>query len=568
MDQKLYPLAEEKLKASFEKDPNFLPALVKLTSLMYRNMMYVKALDLARRALAIDTHDGSANFYYGLVNASLNHVSDAKDGFSLATLDPQYRSAAYTELSRLYLKEKRFQKAIDYAKKAEEYNRFNMEALQLQALCFRFLNDPSGEAEALKCILSFDPLNHFARFENYLVNPEDENREEFISLIRNELPYETFMDLAVWYYNAGCISETEKVLSLSPVTPEVTFWLAFLNNEKVDCSGINPEFSFPFRSETAFVLEQLLAGQHDWMLKYQLALIYHDRNRLEECRLLFSSCGDLPDFAPFYVSRAEVFKGIDEEQCETDLIKALSLNGHWRYVRMLTNHYIDQRHYDKALSITEPFYQEHPENYILGMTHAKTLIFNNMYEETDRVLAQIEIIPYEGATDGHELHREVKLMQAVRLLEKNNARAALKFIDEARDWPENLGVGKPYSEDIDTRLEDWMSYLCFVQLKKTQEAVQLLNSIIQFEPKVESTVRNFFPSNAIITAWAYQKLNRNNDAVQWLDNQIKEFPDQELIIWSRALFENDDTYLLNDSDKDVNTRLIERLIQNKLITSS
>lgn len=559
MDQKNYPLAEEKLQAAIDKDHNYLPALVKMAELKYRNMLYEKALELAKRALSIDTHDGSANYFYGLINARLGLITDAKDGFDMATLSSEYRSAAYTELSRLYLRERNFEKALGYAKRAVDYNRYNIDALQLQAIICRYKNDLPGEDDILKCILSYDPLNHFARFEKYLLKPDEETKLRFISLIRNELPQETLMELAVWYYNAGSIPDAEKILSLSTATPEVTYWLGFLHHNKIDCSAIDPAFSFPFRSETAFVLEQLLAGQDDWLLKYHLALIYKDRNRIAECNNLFASCGDEPDFAPFYASRAGLFKGTDDTKCETDLKKALALDNQWRYHLLLAEFYIDHLQNDKALRITEAFYRSHPGHFIMGMQYAKTLILNKKYEAADKILAGLTIIPYEGATDGHELYREAKLMQAALLLKKNNSRAALKFIDQARLWPENLGVGKPYPEDIDTRMEDWMNYLCLVQQKKTADAEKMLNRIILFDPRVENTVWNFSPSNALITAWAYEKLNRRNDAVQWLNRQIREFPDHKLLLWGKAMFEQDKSFVLKETEKDVNARIIEQL---------
>ena len=559
MDQKLYPLAEVKLQASLQKDHNYLPALIKMAELKYRNLQYAEALELAKKALSIDTQEGGTNYYYGLVNAKLGNIIDAKDGFDIATLSAEYRSAAYTQLSRIYLKEKNFEKALGYTERAIDYNRYNVEALQLQAVICRKQNDLNRATTVLNTILSFDPLNHFSRFEKYLINPVEETKTQFTSLIRNELPYETYMELAVWYYNSGCTSESEKVLTLSPLTPEKLYWLSFLQQKKVNCADIRPGNSFPFRSETAFVLEKLLTGQDDWLLKYHLALIYKDRNRVEECIKLLVSCGDNPDYAPFYASRAEILKGKDDSQCEKDLIRALSLDNQWRYHLLLANYYNNHRQYDNALTITEAFYKSHPLDYIMGPLHAKTLLLNRKYKEADALLTKINIIPIEGATEGHEMYREAKLMQAAQLMQKNNFKAALKFISEARHWPENLGVGQPYIEDIDMRLENWMNYLCFRQLKRTSEADDMLKFIIRFQPRIENTVRNFLPSNALVTAWAFEKLNMTDEANNWLESQIMNFPNSRLLLWSKAKFVKDNTLVLSENEKDANARIIDQL---------
>ena len=116
MDQKMYPRAEEKLKAAFELDHNHIPTLLRLAELNLRNLRYTDALEFATRALSIDTHDGEANYYYGLINDRLGNITDAKDGYSIATLSSEYRSAAYTGLSRLFLKENDYTRALNMPK--------------------------------------------------------------------------------------------------------------------------------------------------------------------------------------------------------------------------------------------------------------------------------------------------------------------------------------------------------------------------------------------------------------------------------------------------------------------
>ncbi|HAM09510.1 MAG TPA: DUF5107 domain-containing protein [Bacteroidales bacterium] len=561
MDQKMYPHAEEKLKAAIKLDHNHIPSLLRMAELKLRNLQYKEALEFATRALSIDTHDGETNYYYGLVNDRLGNITDAKDGYSIATLSSEYRSAAYTGLSRLYLKENDYARALGYAWRAVDYNRYNIEALQLQAVINR-KNGDIGKAESvLKTILAFDPLNHFSGFEKYLMKNDEMSKKAFVSLIRNELPYETFMELAVWYYNAGCTDEAAKVLALSPATAETEYWLSFLQNKKVNFEAIKPAYSFPFRWELAQVIEKLLSSQDNWLLKFHLALIYKDRNRIEESVSLITSCGDTPDFAPFYAVRAELLRGKDDIQCEKDLKKALSIDNQWRYQQYMANYYISNRQYDKALEITGPFYKSHPGDFRMGTIHARALLLSKKYREADALLTKLNIIPVEGATGGREMYREAKLMQAVGLMEKKNYNGALKFIKQADLWPENLGVGKPYEEDIDMRLENWMSYLCLTGLKKSPEAQTKLDVIIKFRPGIENTVRNFLPSNAIITAWTYEKMDRKDEGLKWLDSQIAAFPKSKLIEWSKAVFTNDSGFFLNEGDKDANARIIEQLMK-------
>lgn len=562
MDQKMYAKAEEKLTEALRKDRNYLPALVKTAELLYRNMRYDEALKMASRALSINTHAGDANYFYGTINEQLGNITDAKDGFSLAALTPEYRSAAYTGLSRLYSKEGNFDKSIIYAGKAIDYNRYNIDALMLQAAGLRHSGARVEAESILRTILSYDPLNHFAYFENYCWKKTAEAMNQFTSLVRNELPAETYAELAIWYYNAGYPDLAKEVFSLSPPGAEAAFWLAFLQNKKVNSAEIDPRLTFLFRSETAMVIEHLLKFQSDWLLKYQLALIYKDRNRINESKALLLACGNEPDYAPFYATRFVILKDSDQVQSIKDIQKALELDPvQWRYHKLLTEYYIDHQQFDAALSVIAPFYKSHPDHYIMGMLYAKTLMLNKKYQDADMLLTKLKIIPFEGATEGKALYREAKLMIALQEMKKNNFRKAQAYIDQSRLWPVNLGVGKPYDNEIDSRLEDWMEYLCSRKLKK-ENGEKLLDHILKFTPRIDNTISNFIPSNALVSAWAIEKREGRSKAIAWIDQQITAYPRFQIVLqWSKGVFENrDSTGALPESNKDAGVRILESLL--------
>ncbi|MBW7890079.1 MAG: DUF5107 domain-containing protein [Chitinophagaceae bacterium] len=561
MDQKMFVSAEEKLREALVRDGNFLPAVVKMAELMYRNMRYTEALEWATRAISIDTHAGDANYFYGIINLQLGNLIDAKDGLSIAALTPEYRSAAYTGLSRLFIKQKDFYRSIEYAGKAVDYNRFNIEALMLEAVALRSVKDKTKAEDALNTILSYDPLNHFAYFEKYTWEKSEATRSNFTSLIRNELPAETFAELAIWYYNAGFSEQAKEVFSLSNKSAESAIWLAFLQNKKVNTSDIDPALVFLFRSETAMALEALLTQQQDWFLKYQLALIYKDRSRDDECRRLLRSCGDEPDYAPFYATRSLIFRDADPAQSLRDIQKAVQLDrNQWRYYKMLAEYYIEENQPADALRTVEPFFKSHSDNYILGMLYVKTLMLNKRYKEADLLLSKLNIIPFEGATEGKSLYREAKLMLALEEMKKKNYKKAQAYVTQSRLWPENLGVGKPYDDEIDSRLEDWMDYLCSNKLKKPG-GDELLDHILKFTPRIDNTIRNFIPSNALVSAWAIEKREGRDKALEWIDGQIVAYPRfRPVLQWSKHVFESGKAASLPESMKDAGSGILEALL--------
>ncbi len=561
MDQKNYSVAEQKIEASLRKDSNFLPALVKMSELLYRNMRYKEALQYALHALSIDTHDGAANYFYGLINSALDNIVDAKDGFDLASLSYEYRSAAFTQLSRIYLQEKNYIRAIHYGQKALDYNRYNMEALQLLAVIHRKQNDRVKATEVLNTILIQDPLSNFVSFEKYNWEPSDLIKKQIISQVRNELPHETYLQAGIWYYNAGLLKEAENVFLMCPPSTEGSYWLSFLQEKPLNFSSLKPDFVFPFRSETADLLNRFLSKEDHWILKYHLALIYLNKNRIHEARELLGRCGNRPDYAAFYATRAAINKETPGAKTLEDLQKALSLDNQWRYHKLLTEFLVDLKQYDKALDIVEAYYRSHKGDYIMGMLYAKTLLLNKKYKETHEVLSKLQIIPFEGATDGRELYREAKLMQAVDFLQQKKYSKATALIDQSKLWPDNLGVGKPYDEDIDLRLEQWMNYLAINKTAKADQAKSLLEQITQFVPSVENTISNFQASNALVTGWAFRELQQTAQGNEWLNNQIRQFPNNKLLLWSKAKLENKNDTTYSAIAGNANVRILEQLMK-------
>ena len=52
------------------------------------------------------------------------------------------------------------------------------------------------------------------------------------------------------------------------------------------------------------------------------------------------------------------------------------------------------------------------------------------------------------------------------------------MIDKSKEWPENLGVGKPY--DVDTRIQDYLNVYCLEKMNKAGETAGLKKSIVDY----------------------------------------------------------------------------------------
>ncbi|MDL2142042.1 DUF5107 domain-containing protein [Flavobacterium tructae] len=554
-----YIKAEEKLTACLQKDPNYAPALADLAILQIRKFQYREALHSASKALSIDTYHPAANYYYGLANLHLGNTTDAKDGFDIAAASVEFRSSAYTALSKIYFRENDLPKAAEYAEKSLRNNQDNLESLQLLAVLSRLQNNKSRAVEILNTINNVDPLNHFVGFEKYLWDLSEASKQHFTALIQNEMPQQTYLELGIWYTQLGRKEEALKVLSLALPNAEIVYWKAYLENKVVDLSKLQPDNSFPFRGETAQILEKLIKTNNQWQLKYHLALIEWNRDNVSKAKELFLQCANLPIDPAFYGAKASLFKN-DPQLVLSSLQQAIKIDGQsWRYPKLLTEYYIAQKQFDKALATAAPFYKKHPQNYLMGMLYAKTLLLNKKYTVADAFLTQLEILPFEGATAGRQLYHEAKLMQALAEMKNKQYKKALQLISDAKLWPENLGVGKPYDEDIDERLENWLNYQCYMSLGDADKAKSALQNIIAFNPKVDNTVMNFLPANQLITAWAIEKTSSEQKAEEWLQKQARLYPDNKIVQWTFETFRKKQSNILTEEEKDGEVRIIEKL---------
>lgn len=534
LNQRFYVTAGEKFWKCLHKDPNYLPALSAMSMLKFRNLAYDSALHYARHALSIDTYDPAANYYYGQINLRLGNMADAKDGFGIAALSMEYRDAAFTSLSKVFFSEGDLSKAVYYARKALEFNARNVEAIQIVALAAR-LNKERGTAdESLARLAAINPLNHFIRFEVHRWESSDATASAFKSLIRNEFASETYLQLAEWYYSLGQTKEALSVLALAPTNPEVSYWIAYFRSELKDkealswlenADKLSPDLVFPFRETSRKVFTWAAQNSQSWKPKYYLALVHWSRNDLDPARKLFSACGN-PDYAPFYAARAAL---MNNDQYAAEVQQAAKLDPReWRYGKLLVNHHIETKNYDQALATAKEYNRKFPQDFRISMLLAKSLLLTKQYKACSDLLDKITILPYEGATDGKQLYAEAWVMQAIDQTKRGKYREATASINRARQWPDRLGVGKPYDSDIDDRAETYLEAL-ILEKSKSVDADKKWQAVITNKTGSQN-------ANMLLTALALKKVGRGEEGEKLLMDWKKEQPDSKLADWCASSF--------------------------------
>ena len=506
-----YSQAMHYYMACLEKEPTNSRALYRVAELHYKRAEYTEGLSFAGKILENDTYDGSANFIYGMIRRRMGNLMQAEEAFSISARTMEFRSAAYFQIAGIRIQNGDFEGGVNFAAKALDYNRYNIPAYGSLATALRKLNKLDEAESILNELLEIDPLNHYARFEKYLLNPTAENPGIFNELIRNELPYETYLETAVEYANQGLVKEAVEVLEESPPYPVVFYWLAYLyrnsspqksNMYLAKAEEISPYLVFPHRLETIPVLEWVIEQNQSWKSKYYLGLIYWHIQNTGKVTELFEMCGDIPDFAPFYIARGTFFRNIESEYCHpcSDFIKAAEIAPEdWRTWHYLINFLRSGGVVYEQLANAERASKLFPSNPVIGTDYAIALLNSARYKECIRVLQNVKILPQEGAHEGHDIFETANLSLAVDMLEKGKYREAIKYVGQSRNWPENLGAGKPYEPD--TRFQDYISAYCYENTDQQELANECYDRIMSFTNNYSGQDQepvNLFISNSVL----------------------------------------------------------------------
>jgi len=385
-----------------------------------------------------------------------------------------------------------------------------------------------------------DPLYHFAAFEKYYVKQDPETRNMFTSIITGEFKYETYIELALWYYNVGLLDEALTVMEMCPETPVadyLTAYMASLKNDPVKSKlylqralNADDKFVFPYREEYVEILGWADKQQNSWKTKYYSALLYWNRRQNEISGKYFNECGDQPDSYSFYLTRGRFVEEQGRASAEPDYLKALKYGAdNWRPYHNLYNYYVANNKYDKALNITQDAVRLFENIYVIGFDHAMSLLYNGKYDESIRILEKIRILPHEGAGYGRMAWKNANLLNALNYYSAKNNRKALVYSSNAYKWPENLGVGRPFK--VDERAEDFISYMIREKMGDKKGSAELLRKVADYNGG------NPAGSNSLnyLSVIALKKLGRSAESTQYFDQWIGLARNNKIVEWARLM---------------------------------
>ncbi len=460
-----YKEAEAHADRALALDPSLSQALNLKALICLRKLEYGKAYETVLRALAIDEYDPMANYICGQAAEGLGKMYDAMDCFEIAAITSELRSAAQMQLARLHFLDGQMELAADYARKSLVGNAYNLSAYEL-------LQQAEPSEKWLSAIESLDPLCPFPAMERMLAG--EISPSELAASVKEELRWQVYLEYASFYSRLALADKAAKLLESCPEQNALlAVWTAWLRRDTAaipSVEGSTVDLVFPFRAESWQPLEWAVKNGGGWKCGYMFSMLEDFLGHRAEA--IETLAGYEPDYAPFYAFRSAL------TDSQSDIEKAHRLDPQqWRYVQSLALWHYNAGEYVKALKVVEPYYLKHRDNFHVGDTYLKTLIALGQYSKADKTITGMRVLPFEGQGGSHVMWRDVKLHLAAECIDRGNFKGALKRIDEALEWPENLGVGKPYDNLIDTSYEDLLRAIAFARLGDSVKAQENLSKV-------------------------------------------------------------------------------------------
>ncbi len=457
VNMRLYEQAMINVQRCLDLDPHHLGALIMDADLRFRSARYREAKESIHAALRIDTYAPEANYVAGKIYEELGLLLDALEAYGWAARSLQFRADGYARMSEVYLKIGELQNAVNYARNALDFNRFHIGARSVLTIASRISGNQMAAVRQIETLMAIDPLNHLGGMEQFLLSRSPEDSLAAVGSHRSELAYQTFLELTMHYLRLERRDEALKVLEMAPDHPLINLWMSYLHSDhhpSISQRMLNkavmeaPDWVFPYRRESVGMLSWADKSVDHWKIKYYLALNHWALGRKTEAMKMFQDIEDTDiAFPPFYLSRAALTK-MGGGDPFPDLQHALELDkSAWRPWMQLIDHHFEKGDMEAMLVASTEAYERLPNNYSIGMLHSKAQIYNLKYENAIDILEGLSVLPFEGASEGRALWEKAHLGAALDHLTAAAPQQALPLIRASKHWPENLGVGKPYSPD-------------------------------------------------------------------------------------------------------------------------
>ena len=292
--------------------------------------------------------NGEPYYYLGLALQYQHRHQEAYDAFYKSIWDEACKAAGYYAIAQLDCLAGDYKKALAHVGQALVYNTMNNNAWTLQAGILRKLNRLNDAENAIAKVLSQDPLDFGARYEQYLIarqSGSDGRRilDELQKMMRGVA--DSYLDIAIRNVKAGFCREALELLEMYGKIgdyPMVAYHQGYLHQQGGDettalryykrAAGMNSDYCFPNRLESIDVLHQARKlNPADALAPYCLGNLLYDKKQYAEAIECWERSRSLnPGFATVHRNLGQAYGEIEKDlnKSMASYARAFQLNPH------------------------------------------------------------------------------------------------------------------------------------------------------------------------------------------------------------------------------------------------
>lgn len=445
-----------------------------------RNGLFEEAEDHLQRAVNRITgnhtkaRDGEAYYYLGLSQRFLGKNKEAYDNLYWATWSQAFHSAAYYQLAELACMEGNYGGAMEYLNRSLATNAHHTGASNLKAALLRTMGLYERAVILASETYQYDPLDFWSMCESCfcLEAIGDSVGSARVKKILKERAHgyvQTYLELAIDYANAGFWEEAIRVLEeiylegdtdreAFPMTYYFLgyFWLNKGDKETAlayftQAAEQSSDYCFPFRLESIGILKQASGlNPGDPKSPFYLGNLLYD-HQPEAATKAWERSVALDD--GFWLTHRNL--GMAYNRAEQDKSRAIE-----QYRKAISLKPDDQRLLYE-LDLISAAGREDPESRLqLLKEHYRVISDNNVcdalsrevmllvqlerYEEALSVMEENRFKQWEGINKAYNSYVDAHLFLGLELMRAGDYQAALKHMESAGKFPENMMVAKPY----------------------------------------------------------------------------------------------------------------------------
>ena len=499
--RRFFTEASEKYGEALEKDPKYVPALLRLAVIALEKGLYRRADELLAGIKKIDAANREAFYFHGLALKHLGRTEKAEESFRQVSTDNGYPGvSALLELGKLALASGRLGTAAETLAKAWSKNVNNPKAAGLYSAALRRLGKTKEAAHVVSDCLANEPLDGLLLNEFNLLRKGPKNAAVLLSVLHR--CRENALEIAADYLQAGLWAEAAGVIQLAaaryPDYPLYHYYLGFALEKLGRFKEARARYRagalakgkrcFPWQAEAVEILESAVKAHPRLPNTYEyLGNYLFSRLRCEEALKHFNKAKELGSKSPV------VFRNIalglvrlkkDYDKVAKAYEQALRYNPEDWEIYAEGDRFLSIYGYKpvrrRLAGIVSQKALEHPK----AMERmAKYIVDTGAYDEAIKYISTRQFYPWEGEFISRQIYEDAWNGKAEKLIKGKDLDEAARCVERAMLYPENIGVQK-----MDWRTESRSWFIKYVIARKKGDSTAAKEALAKIKGREEETV--------------------------------------------------------------------------------